>query len=220
MIDRYLGKLNNLGSSSVNCNITIGSIQGFFGKNCNINISNSCLNNESVINSLLLASLSEILNIIQEPELIQSIKSSLGISDINNLPTAIFQTECNSLALINNNINILQLNFSRCTATYPITLNFVNSGSALSVCGLSSILNAFILADNNIFENTTTANDNNYIIYIIIALFLVTSILLIFLHYKNKPTIIYTTNYIKKDHTNLSNLLKEMKKIHANFMKN
>jgi hypothetical protein len=211
MINRYINKLNNIGSSSVNCTIFIGSITGFFGKNCNINIINSCLNNQDVINSLLLTSLAETLETIVEPALKESILNILGIQSIENITTSLFQTQCNALSLINNNISILQLNFSTCIANEPITLEFINTGNAMASCGLSSILNAFITADSNNNIESKSIINTTYIIYIILSLFIATSLLLILLHYKNKQSVIYIMDYKKKDNTNLNNLIAEMK---------
>lgn len=215
MINIFNSKLNNLGASSVNCSITIGNITGFFEKNCNINISNSCLNNQAIINSLLLSSLSEILNIISDDNIKRIIMNSLGIDSMTDLPSSTFQSHCESLALVNNSINILQLNFSHCIASEPVTLNFINTGDAMSACGLSSILNAFIDANNYVYEDVPK-QDNTFFIYIILGLFILSSFLLIILYFKQKQNVIYKIDYMQKDNTNLHSLIHELKTIVKN----
>lgn len=220
MINIYLTKLRNIGSSSINCNIFIGSISGFFGKNCNINITNSCLNNQDVINSILLSALYDILNIITEEPIKKSLMYSLGVDDINDLPNSQFQKQCNALALVNNDISILQLNFGTCNASELITLDFINTGNAMASCGLSSILNSFLTANTEAPIKYIPPPDNTFFLYIILGLFIVTSLVLIVLHYKNKQRIIYSIDHTLKDNTKLNNLVNEMQTIYSQKLKN
>jgi hypothetical protein len=212
LIDRYLNKLSNVGSSSINCKIFIGEITGMFGKNCNISISNSCLNNQSIINSLLLSSLSEILNIMPI-DYKNNLLNVLGIQDINDLPSSTFQEQCKSLAIVNNDISILQLNFGTCTSDTPIVLEFINTGSAMASCGLSAILSSFILLDSSTTEVLINNTPFYTFIYLSIALFSVTILLLLFLHFKHKIKLFYTINHKQYKNKPLKDLLLRMDNI-------
>jgi hypothetical protein len=211
MIDLYISQIQNIGGSSVNCSIFIGSITGYFGNNCNIEIVNSCLKNQTIINSILLSSLNTTLNNMNDESLKYSLMNYLGISDINNLTNSTFQNQCNALSLVNNNISILQLNFNKCEANEPITLKFINTGEAISSCGLTSILNAFINY-NSINQNSINSVklDTMYINYIILGLFICTLIFIIIFYYKNKKKYVYIINNTRKDNTTHINILKDV----------
>lgn len=178
-------KLNT--SSSINCNVVFDKIELRDSFNCNINIINKCISNNSNSLNIFLSTLIDNKKFMSE-ELKKKIEKNLGINldiDSNQQANSGFMKRCNISSNVSDIIVIKNLIIQNCTSIVNSTFLFYNTGDVNSNCGINELINAISTKDKQ-----TKKNDFNYYLNkvlflsfndIFILIFFITIILIVVL---------------------------------------
>ncbi|BCT22641.1 myristylated IMV envelope protein [Carp edema virus] len=142
-----------------NCTITIGSIVFDSATNCNIRIKNACSSNAKTSMDSIMNAVQNTINGLDQAQK-QAAAAALGTLinvDVSKVSTNIYQEfnnyitqNCNTASVINNVIKVDNIRYGKCFSLSPTTIEFLNTGQAVSNCIMKTINQVQIQAQNNI----------------------------------------------------------------------
>ncbi|AXY05075.1 hypothetical protein [Fowlpox virus] len=142
--EKYLEKLNqHPDTNNVRCGIHIGYLSGE-AKNCIVSIINACNSNEQKSFQLLIESLIETIENLPEKQQKEIAKSiGINIDDYKAGKKTELQQHCEAYANLTQHIDIQHFNIGTCYSPNDkyTDIKIINTGSALSNCGVEIILN-------------------------------------------------------------------------------
>lgn len=147
-------------NSKINCSIEFKNANLHLSNNCNVNVINKCISNESISFRLLLESIQEALPMMSEKDR-RIIHERLGINENTDIGKAIddkndnpgvvptIVEKCNAYAGVDNRIYINDIEILSCEASVPMYFKFINTGSATANCGLSELSKTLVELNNS-----------------------------------------------------------------------
>ncbi|QRI42857.1 hypothetical protein [Mudlarkpox virus] len=180
--ERYLDKLNKYqDTSNIKCGIHIGRITGD-AKNCRISIINACNSDGEKNFQLLLEAVIETIENFPKRER-DRIAADLGVNieDVKVGKKTELQRHCEVHADLIQHIDIQNFNIGTCYSPNDkyVDIKVINTGSALSNCGVEIILNKLLRSNKSVPIDNKLSMDNFSIKWLVIYIVLFLCFLLI-----------------------------------------
>lgn len=174
-------------TSSINCNVLFDKIELKDSFNCNINVINKCISNNSNSLNIFLKTLIDNKKFMSD-DIVKKIEKNLGINlDISadQQVNSGFMKRCNISSNVSNIIVIKNLIIKNCTGIVNSTFLFYNTGDVNSNCGINELINAISNKDKQTKKNDLNYYLNKVLFFnikdIFILIFFITIILLVVL---------------------------------------
>lgn len=136
-------------TSSISCNVLFDKIELRNSFNCNINIINKCISNNSNSLNIFLKTLIDNKKFMSD-EIRKKIEKNLDINldiDADQQVNSGFMKRCNISSTVSNIIVIKNLIIQNCTGILNSSFLFYNTGDVNSNCGINELTNAISTKD-------------------------------------------------------------------------